>query len=169
MLRRDPSTRGASAASQRKASAGSTDASCARASSRNCLARRSCSTCFWRPLVMRRGSVSTPIRRSLVRCRRSFQAKGRQPDPTISRLLKLSAEELSQARSRLHEAELALYRYPLYQVLPLPAACANARSSPRTSPPPTLARGGEPMSLREVFALLGRQGQDEECRRSPEP
>ncbi len=90
-------------------------------------------------------------------------------DPTISRLLKLNAEELSQARSRLREAELALYRYPLYQVLPLPAACANARSSPRTSPPPTLARGGEPMSLREVFALLGRQGQDEECRRSPEP
>jgi hypothetical protein len=90
-------------------------------------------------------------------------------DPTISRLVKLSAEELSQARSRLLEAELVLYRYPLYQVLPLPEERAVVRSSPTPSPAPTLARGGEPMSLREVFALLGRQGRSEECQRSREP
>lgn len=90
-------------------------------------------------------------------------------DPTILRLLKLNAEELSQARSRLRHAELVLYRYPFYQVLPLPEERAVIPSSPAPSPAPTLARGGEPMSLREVFALLGRQGQDAECRRSPEP
>ena len=89
-------------------------------------------------------------------------------DPTISRLLKLNAEELSQARSRLRAAELALYRYPLYQVLPLPAERAIAPPSPAASPPPALARGGEPMSLAEVFASVVRERQDQECRRSPE-
>ena len=89
-------------------------------------------------------------------------------DPTISRLLKLNAEELSQARARLRQAELALYRYPLYQVLPLPEERTVARSSLTPSPAPMLARGGEPMSLREVFALLGRDDPAEDCRRSRE-
>jgi len=74
-------------------------------------------------------------------------------DPTISRLLKLSAEELSQARSRLREAELALYRHPLYQVLPLPLRRADTKvtTAPTSAAGP---RGGEPMSLREFFALV---------------
>ncbi len=74
-------------------------------------------------------------------------------DPTISRLLKLSAEELSQARSRLREAELALYRHPLYQVLPLPLRRADAKvtTAPTSAAGP---RGGEPMSLQEFFALV---------------
>lgn len=90
-------------------------------------------------------------------------------DPTISRLLKFSAEELSQARSRLTAAELALYRYPLYQVLPLPPeAPPVVRSRPALSPAPKLARGGEPMSLREVFALLGREDATEDRHRRRE-
>ena len=74
-------------------------------------------------------------------------------DPTISRLLKLNAEELSQARSRLRHAELVLYRYPLYQVLPLPSRRADAKVT--TAPPSAVGpRGGEPMSLQEFFALV---------------
>ena len=38
-------------------------------------------------------------------------------DPSISRKLKLNPEELSQSRARLIDADLILYRYPLYQVL----------------------------------------------------
>ena len=74
-------------------------------------------------------------------------------DPTISRLLKLNAEELSQARSRLRHAELVLYRYPLYQVLPVPSRRADTKVA--TAPPSADGpRGGEPMSLQEFFALV---------------
>ena len=41
-------------------------------------------------------------------------------DPTISAILKLNAQELSQSRARLISAELILYRYPIYQVSSLP-------------------------------------------------
>ena len=41
-------------------------------------------------------------------------------DPTVCRILKLNAEQVTQARARLVTAELILYRYPLYQVLALP-------------------------------------------------
>lgn len=77
-------------------------------------------------------------------------------DSTISRLLKLDAEELSQARARLSDADLALYRHPLYQVLSLPSA--PRRSSPPRSRTSSPSRGGEPMSIREFFATLGREG-----------
>lgn len=73
-------------------------------------------------------------------------------DPTISRILKLTPEVLSQSRARLAHAGLILHRHPLYQVLPLP---------PRRPPPPgpTPAppqRGGEPIPLGD---LLGRIAQ----------
>lgn len=40
-------------------------------------------------------------------------------DPTISRILKIDAGQLVGARDRLVNANLILYQYPLYQVLPL--------------------------------------------------
>ena len=40
-------------------------------------------------------------------------------EPTIGKLLKLTLEELTQARERLIGKDLILYRYPIYQVLPL--------------------------------------------------
>jgi hypothetical protein len=40
-------------------------------------------------------------------------------DKTLVRLLKLSAEELSQARRELVMAEVLVYESPLYQVLSL--------------------------------------------------
>ena len=73
-------------------------------------------------------------------------------DPTLSRLLKIDAQELSQSRSRLVDRELILYRYPLYQVLPLSSARPPA-SSPAAAP----RRGGEPMSIREFFAEAVRE------------
>lgn len=79
-------------------------------------------------------------------------------DPTISRLLELSAEELSQARSRLIGAGLILYRHPLYQVLPLP--CARPPSQAASVPPPR--RGGEPLSIGQFLASLAREANGRE-------
>lgn len=71
-------------------------------------------------------------------------------DSTIVRLLGITHEELSQARARLGDAELILYRDPLYQVLPLPE---QTRPIPPRPQPPEATRGGEPISLREFLAL----------------
>jgi hypothetical protein len=82
-------------------------------------------------------------------------------DPTVSRLLKLTAEELVHARYWLEKAELILYRAPLYQLLPLPAKLRPTRSRTTTSSPATATRaGGEAMSLREFLDALGRQPGD---------
>ena len=70
-------------------------------------------------------------------------------DSTISRNLKLSPQELSQARARLMSAELILYRYPIYQVLALPKESPPERSSSLSAP-----RGaGGPVSLGELLEL----------------
>jgi hypothetical protein len=72
-------------------------------------------------------------------------------DFTVGRMLKLNAEQLTQARARLLDAKLVLYAYPLYQVLPLPAAPARPRSE---GPGPTgPRRGGDPISLAEILAM----------------
>jgi hypothetical protein len=79
-------------------------------------------------------------------------------DPTISRLLKLSAEELSQSRARLIEADLILYRYPLYQVLPLPAA--RRRSLPSlTRASATPRSGGDPMSIDQILTFIAKRSE----------
>ena len=72
-------------------------------------------------------------------------------DPTIASKLKLSAEELNRARARLIDAELILYRYPLYQVLPLP----ERREAPafRSPSPARSRRGGDPLSLGEILHM----------------
>jgi hypothetical protein len=57
-------------------------------------------------------------------------------DPTISKLIKLNAQDLTQARARLIEAQLILYQYPLYQVLPLPPKV----QLPAAPPPPVTQR-----------------------------
>jgi hypothetical protein len=75
-------------------------------------------------------------------------------DPTVSRILKLNQEELTQARARLVSARLILYRYPLYQVLPLPQ-----RPPVSSSPVPSGAgeiRGGDPLALGEICRLVTR-------------
>ena len=74
-------------------------------------------------------------------------------DPTVSRILRLDQEQLTQARARLLEAKLILYRYPLYQVLPIPE-----RPKPSTSVSLPLrvgkqARGGDPISLSDLLKL----------------
>lgn len=73
-------------------------------------------------------------------------------EPTISNKLKLSPQELKEARARLTEAELVLYRYPLYQVLSLPARGQASMSRGMASPAPS-RRGGEPLSLSEILQL----------------
>ena len=76
-------------------------------------------------------------------------------DPTISTLLKLDPEELSQARTRLVDAELILYRYPLYQVLPLPLK--HKALAFRSPSPSEFHRGGDPVSLREILQLAAKK------------
>jgi hypothetical protein len=86
-------------------------------------------------------------------------------DPTLGKLLKLTAQELTQARDQLIDQQLMLYRYPLYQVLPLPK---EVKQSPRVSstPTPPLRNETPPqnedlMSLREYFQLIGRETPNE--------
>ncbi len=77
-------------------------------------------------------------------------------DPTIAKLLRLDHEQIEQSRARLVSAQLILYRYPLYQVLPIPAA-AHEKFEPRakTAEPRAKAeRGGEPMLLSEILERL---------------
>ncbi len=52
-------------------------------------------------------------------------------DPTISKLLKISAEELTQSRQRLIDRNLILYRYPIYQALPLPKKPSSVGARPK--------------------------------------
>ncbi len=68
-------------------------------------------------------------------------------EPTILRILKLNLQELTQARSRLVNAKLILYTYPIYQVLPLPP---QQRGPSAFSATP---RGGDPMSLGDILKL----------------
>jgi hypothetical protein len=80
--------------------------------------------------------------------------------PTISRILKLDHEELSQARARLIREGLILYEHPLYQVLPLPP---RQKAGPHRDPPPRRDRAaspwpsspqsGEPVSLSDLLTL----------------
>jgi hypothetical protein len=85
-------------------------------------------------------------------------------DPTTSKILKLDAEELSQARARLVDADLILYRYPLYQVLSLPAK----RKGPafRATSPGGSRRGGDPVSLSEILGLAMKNARSSENDRS---
>ncbi len=73
-------------------------------------------------------------------------------DPTISRMIKLDAEELSQARARLVSGKLILYEYPLYQVLPLPPKVGNLRST--SSAASRVRRGGDPTPLSALLELV---------------
>lgn len=72
-------------------------------------------------------------------------------EATTGKLLKLDAEQISRARMELVAADLILYRYPLYQVLPLPTAC-KARAAFR-SRGPSAAPGEEILSLGEILRL----------------
>ena len=80
-------------------------------------------------------------------------------DPTISRILKLDPEKISQARARLLSAQLILYSYPLYQVLPLPQKAGNPGGEPRrekslrSSPAAEPKGGGNPVSIKDLLAL----------------
>ncbi|MBI4583228.1 MAG: hypothetical protein HY717_04315 [Planctomycetes bacterium] len=80
-------------------------------------------------------------------------------DPTIRKTLKLDGQALTQARQRLITAELILFRYPIYQVLQIPQRAPNPNSPPRISTQ-TIPRGGDFLSLREIFDLAGFKGAD---------
>lgn len=77
-------------------------------------------------------------------------------NPTVARILKLNQEELTQARARLVSAGLILYRYPLYQVLPLPKRQRPPASSSLVSPGAGEIRGGDPLPLGEICRLVTR-------------
>jgi hypothetical protein len=81
----------------------------------------------------------------------SFYAEG-----TIARLLKLSVEQVVQSRARLLSAQLILYAYPLYQVLPLPPV-PEAASRP-VAPGGNSPRGAEPTSLEEILRMAAERG-----------
>jgi hypothetical protein len=73
-------------------------------------------------------------------------------DATVVRLLNITHEQLSQARARLRDAALILYSDPLYQVLALPEPpVPPKRPQPQ---PPGQSQSGQPLSLREIFALV---------------
>ena len=80
-------------------------------------------------------------------------------DPSLGKLLKLTSNALTQARTQLVSQELILYRYPLYQVLPLPHEITQTARASSTSPPTTnngTPPSGEPlMSFREFRQLKG--------------
>ncbi len=67
-------------------------------------------------------------------------------DPTAGKILKLDQGDLTRARAYLIAAGPILYRYPLYQVLPLPE---KPKSPP--CPPDTPPRGGQAISLGEIL------------------
>jgi hypothetical protein len=67
-------------------------------------------------------------------------------DPTLAKILKLDQDDLTRARAFLLGAGLVLYRYPLYQVLPVPERPKSPPGPP--DPPP---RGGEALSLSEIL------------------
>ena len=84
-------------------------------------------------------------------------------EATISRILKLDREELTQARARLVTADLILYRYPLYQVLALPEKKKAAPAFRTPSPDPTQRSGGL-ASLSEILQLAKEEAGN--CRES---
>lgn len=92
-------------------------------------------------------------------------------DPTVQRLLKLDAQELTHARFWLQKAALVLYAYPLYQVLSLPSQRVAPKkptaSSTSTSAHAT-SRNGDAISFQEFFALLQRDRLNGEHRRGGE-
>ena len=82
-------------------------------------------------------------------------------DPTISKILKLDPEEITQARARLLSAPLILYEYPVYQVLALPVKRETPKkgfSSIASSP--KAQRGGDPVSLSEFLKFALKKAQD---------
>jgi len=76
-------------------------------------------------------------------------------DPTVGKLLKLDAQELTKARNALIDAGLILYQYALYQVLALPARSASHRRPPPPEPSPPQEE--ELLSLREFLTRVSAQ------------
>jgi hypothetical protein len=85
-------------------------------------------------------------------------------DRTVSRILDLGKEELSEARICLLRAGLILHDHPLYQVLPLsprgPTIPRSSRAHPENREP------REPMSLGEILRRAWREVRP--ARRRPE-
>jgi len=82
-------------------------------------------------------------------------------DRTLAKRLKFTCEDLNQARSQLIDQGLILYRYPLYQVLPLPTAVTphyrvDAKSTAQQREQ-TRCCNENLMSLREFLKLKGRE------------
>src|SRR5512136_1504917 len=69
-------------------------------------------------------------------------------EATLSRLLKLEARQLAQARQQLVEADLLAYHSPLYQVLALPPASAT----------PARQRSGQSLSVGDILRRVVQGG-----------
>ena len=75
---------------------------------------------------------------------------------SISRYLKLPAEEIETARTSLSHRGLIAYEAPLYQVLSIPQK--TERSASRTA---SASGGGEPQPVSEILAdVLKRRSSD---------
>jgi hypothetical protein len=70
-------------------------------------------------------------------------------DPTISRILKIDAGQLIGARDQLVRADLILYQYPLYQILPLPDRVQ--RSATRFTRKEKSQSSGDFLSIADIF------------------
>ena len=72
---------------------------------------------------------------------------------SISRYLKLPAQEIEAARTSLCDRGLIAYEAPLYQVLSLPEKAEPSASRTSASTP----RGGEPQSVAEILTNVLRR------------
>ncbi len=72
---------------------------------------------------------------------------------SISRYLKLPAQEIEAARISLCDRGLVAYEAPLYQVLSLPEKAEPSASRTSASTP----RGGEPQSVAEILTNVLRR------------
>lgn len=87
-------------------------------------------------------------------------------DPTVGKILKLDAEELTRARALLIKADLIRYRYPIYQVLSLPLKLMKPAAIPSSdSSVSTISRGGEPLSVGEILRRAAGLSRNPEPRR----
>lgn len=73
-------------------------------------------------------------------------------DPTVLKTLQLNMEELDYARNRLMSEKLILYKYPIYQVLPISEQNVVKKQPSRQS-----SNKSDLMSLREFFQLTNRK------------
>ena len=77
-------------------------------------------------------------------------------EPTLTKRLHLSPEELIAARQQLIDIELIAYQAPLYQVLAIPGTAPRAPASAPVPAPETRSSNG-PARLAQILDQMGRR------------